>query len=61
MTYQEKLASIIDQIAPHLRAELDPSTYASGLLEEANDDDQVHFEVRGLHTRTGNPLTFTIG
>jgi len=60
MTYAEKLAAIIDQITPHLRHDLDPRTYAAGMLEESRDDDQEHFEVRGFHTRTGNPFAFTI-
>jgi hypothetical protein len=60
MDYQEKFAALTRAIAPHLRADLDPETYAAGMLEEAAEDDQEHFEVRGLHTRTGNPYTFTI-
>jgi hypothetical protein len=60
MDYQQKLAALTRAIAPHLRPDLDSETYASGMLEEAADDDQTHFEVRGLHTRSGNPFTFNI-
>jgi hypothetical protein len=51
--------AIIRDIEPVLRDGLDARRYAEGLMEEA-DVDERHFEVRGLHTRTGNPHAFTI-
>ena len=60
MTYQEKLSALTRAIAPHLRSDLDPETYAAGMLEAARDNDQEDFEIRAFHTRTGNPYTFTI-
>lgn len=59
MTYNEQIAAIVAEISPILKAGFDPETYAIGMLEEA-DEDEVHFEVRGLHTKTGNPYTFWI-
>ncbi len=59
MTYADQLAAIVTEIAPVLKAGLDAETYAAGMLEEA-DDEETHFEVRGLHTATGNPHAFTI-
>ncbi|MFN3585208.1 hypothetical protein [Phenylobacterium sp.] len=59
MTYEAKLAAIVAEIAKVLKPEFDAETYAAGLLEEA-EDDQRHFEVRGLHTKTGAPHTFRI-
>lgn len=51
--------AIIRDIEPVLRDDLDPRRYAEGLIEEA-DIDERHFEVRGFHTKTGNPHAFTI-
>lgn len=59
MTYQEQIAAIVAEIAPVLKADFDPETYAAAMLEEAAED-QTHFEVRGLHTRSGVPFTFWI-
>ncbi|RKF23391.1 hypothetical protein D6851_02660 [Altericroceibacterium spongiae] len=59
MTYNEKIAAIISEIAPVLKADFLPELYAAGLLEEADEDD-LHFEVRGLHTKTGAPHAFSI-
>jgi hypothetical protein len=57
MTYQQQIDFIAAEIAPVLKAGLDPQAYAAGLLDEAEDDAE-HFEVRGLHTRSGAPHTF---
>lgn len=59
MTYQQKLAAIIAQIEGVLKDGLDAERYAAGLIEE-NDEDDNHFEVRGLHTKSGNPHAFTL-
>lgn len=59
MKYEELVESIIRDIQPVLRDGLDPRRYAEGLIEKA-DMDERHFEVRGFHTRTGNPHAFTI-
>ena len=59
MKKDELLEAIVKDIAPVLKKGLDAHRYAEGLIEEA-DIDERHFEVRGLHTRTGNPHAFTI-
>lgn len=59
MTYNEQLAAIIAEIAPVLKSDFDAERYAAGLLEQA-DEDETHFEVRGLHTKTGAPHAFSI-
>lgn len=59
MTYSEQLAAIISEIAPVLKPSFDVERYAAGMLEEACEDDG-HFEVRGLHTKTGAPHAFSI-
>ncbi len=59
MTYADQIAAIADEIAPVLKPGLDPAAYAAGLLDES-DEGETHLEVRGLHTRTGAPHTFTL-
>lgn len=61
MTYNEQIAAIVAEIAPVLKADFDPETYAAGMLEAGETDEPQHFEVRGLHTKSGNPHTFWIG
>lgn len=62
MTYNEQLAAIIAEIAPVLKDAFDAETYAAHMIEEADDTDEPqHFEVRGFHTKSGNPHTFWIG
>lgn len=60
MTYQEQIAAIVAEIAPVLKAGLDAETYATGLIDESDEEDG-HYEVRGLDTRTGAPHAFRIG
>lgn len=59
MTYAEQVAAIAAQIETVLKNGYDATKYAAGLIEE-NDNDDGYFEVRGLHTKTGNPHAFTI-
>lgn len=59
MTYNEQLAAIIAEITPVLKDSFDVERYAAGMIEEAGEDDS-HFEVRGLHTKTGAPHAFSI-
>lgn len=59
MTYTEQLAAIVAEIAPVLKPDFDVKLYAAGMLEES-DEDGSHFEVRGLHTKTGAPHAFSI-
>ena len=56
-TYQEKVAAIADEIRDVLKDGLDAQRYAAGILEKQEDGLQ-HIEIRGFHTRTGNPYTF---
>ena len=59
MTYAEQIAAIVAEISPILKPEFDADRYAAGMLEEA-DEDETHFEVRGLHTKSGVPHAFSI-
>ena len=59
MTHEEQVAAIIAQIAPVLRTDLDAETYAISIIEEKWEEDS-HYEVRGLHTKSGNPHAFSI-
>jgi hypothetical protein len=59
MTYAQQFAAIIEQIEPILKEGLDPERYAAAMIEEIEDEDG-HFEVRGLHTRSGNPHAFSL-
>ena len=59
MTYNEQLAAIVTEIAKVLKPSFDRERYAAGMLEES-DDGETHFEVRGLHTKTGVPHAFSI-
>jgi hypothetical protein len=60
MEYAEKVTAIAEQIAPHLKETIDPKGYAERILENARSNDQTDFEVRGIHTNTGNPYPFAI-
>lgn len=57
--YHQKIKAIVKAITPVLRPHIDPQLYAIGMLDEGYDS-QTHFEVRGLHTLSGNPYTFKI-
>jgi hypothetical protein len=59
MTHEEQVAAIIAQIAPVLRTDLDAETYAIGMIEEKWEEDS-HYEVRGLDTKSSNPHAFSI-
>ena len=59
MTYAEQIAAIAAEISPVLKAGLDAEIYAAGLIGEKHEDDG-HFEVRGMHTKTGDPHAFSI-
>ena len=44
--------------ATNLRSDFDAATYADGMLSEyENWDNDVVFEICGLHTASGNPAT----
>ena len=59
MTYDQKIAAIIVEIAPILKTTFDPAAYAAGMLDESGGDN--HFEIRALHTKNGAAHTFRIG
>ena len=59
MTYAEQLAAIVAEISPVLKSSFDVEQYAAGMLEDADENDG-HFEVRGLHTKSGAPHAFSI-
>ena len=59
MAYAKQITAIIDNIRPVLAERFDIKTYAAGMLDEAGDD-ETHFEVRGLHTKTGVPYSFIL-
>lgn len=50
-------ADLISFCATNLKDGLDAEVYADGLIDAADMNDGAHFEIRGLHTRTGNPVT----
>lgn len=52
---------LIDFCRTNLKPDYDPVVYADGLIQEADFSDGAHFEIRGLHTRTGNPVTTSYG
>lgn len=59
MTYQEQVAALAAEIASVLKDGLDPIVYATGLIDE-NDEEDGRYEVRGHDTKSGNPATFRI-
>lgn len=59
MTYKQQVSAIIENIENVLKPEFIVTAYAAAMLEEKEVEDG-HFEVRGLHTRSGIPHTFTI-
>lgn len=52
-------AELIAFCAAHLKADIDAVAYADGLIAEADLSAGAHFEIRGLHTKTGNPATIS--
>lgn len=46
---------LIQFCASNLSPAFDPVRYADGLI--AKDGDEAFFEIRGLHTKTGAPVT----
>lgn len=55
MNHDAIVSEIAERIAPVLRPDLDAATYAEGLWAEA--DERGFMEVRGTHTKTGEPFT----
>lgn len=59
--YDTFISEIRDMIAPHLKADLDAERFAKGIADEINFfEEHAHFEIRGFHTNTGNPITFDV-
>lgn len=54
-------ADLITFCAANLKRRFDATTYADGLINAADLSDGAHFEISGLHTRTGNPVTTSYG
>lgn len=52
---------LIDFCAKNLKGDLDAVRYADGLIDEADLSQGAHFEIRGFHTATGNPVTINFG
>lgn len=48
---------LIDFCERNLKDGLDPVRYADGLIDETDDQ---YFEIRGTHTKTGNPVTIDL-
>lgn len=55
MTMQKFTDDLTAYLQGRLKAGLDARTYAIGLIRE-RDLSLGHFEVRGFHTASGNPL-----
>jgi|APEBP8051073178_1049388.scaffolds.fasta_scaffold67163_2 hypothetical protein len=53
----EARAELVTFCADNLRPGLDPEAYAGGLEGEVDMTDGALFEVRGFHSKTGNPTT----
>lgn len=54
-------ANLIQFCASNLKVDYDAERYADGLIEAADLNDAAHFEIRGFHTKTGNPVTTGYG
>ena len=52
-------ADLIAFCAGNLKDGIDATRYADGLIDAADFGDRAHFEIRGMHTRTGNPATIS--
>lgn len=53
---------LIEFCAKHLKDEFDATRYADALIEERYGDfSDAGFELRGLHTISGNPITIGFG
>lgn len=50
-------ADLIAFCADNLKPGIDADRYADALIAEADLSDGAHFEIRGSHTRSGNPAT----
>ena len=59
LSFTSKAGLMAMYLEDKLRPGLDPFRFATVLLSEASDD-RGQFEVRGMYTRTGNPLPFSM-
>ncbi len=64
MTDEQFEAAVTEACEKNLKPEFDPAKYASAALDELYDGyghgySEKHFEIRGLHTISGNPVTVT--
>lgn len=62
-TFTDTVAEVEDYLAVYLLPGIDAHLYARTLVFEAEPtpDGEIHLEIRGAHTCTGNPVpcTFT--
>ena len=62
-TFNDTVAEVEEYLADYLLPGIDAHPYACALVfaAEPTPDGEIHLEIRGAHTRTGNPVpcTFT--
>lgn len=57
-SYADLHKDLTEWLAGVLKPDADAERYATALIEESEPrDGEIHVEVRGLHSRTGNPVT----
>ena len=63
ITHREAYNQISEYVADHLKPSIDLDMYVLQTIEdlpEPNDDGEYHLEIRGRHSITGNPITYSI-
>ena len=57
-TYNDLVSEVTEWLEGILKPGMDAHRYAVATIEECTprDDNTIHFEVRGMHSRSGNPV-----
>ena len=57
-TYNDLVFEVTELLKYILKPGMDAHRYAVAVIEESTprDDNTIHFEVRGMHSRSGNPV-----
>lgn len=60
-TYNDLVSEVTEWLEGILKPGMDARRYAVAVIEESEprDDNTIHFEVKGMHSRSGNPVPVT--
>ena len=60
-TYNDLVTEVTEWLENILKPGMDAHRYAVAVIEESEprDDNTIHFEVKGMHSASGNPVPVT--